>query len=57
MSNALIAIDAIAALAEAIIRIQTMLQTAQIEGRDITDEELAALRAENAAKADKFING
>ncbi len=61
MSNILIAIDAAIALtqlasnvAQASIEIQTTLQKAQSEGRDLTDEEVAAIQAKRKAAVDRW---
>jgi len=47
MNNALIAIDLLTTALNSAVRINQVLAAAQAEGRDVSDEEIAALRAEN----------
>lgn len=61
MSNVLIAIDAAIALtqlasnvAQASIEVQTVLQKAQNEGRDLTDAEVAEIQAKRKAAVDRW---
>jgi len=62
MSNTLIAIDAINGLLALSInallatqQYQALIEAARREGREISDEELAALRAENQALTDSVL--
>ena len=56
MTNAILAIDLVMGLMEASLKIQEVLRKAQAEGRDVTNEELAALRTQNAIKATEFLS-
>jgi hypothetical protein len=55
MNNTLIAIDLLIAAMNTSMRLSQMLQTAQAENRDITDEEITALRAENDALENQIL--
>ena len=54
MSNAVIVVDVIMGMLEVAGKWSAMHQLAKTEGRDITDAELASLRAENKAKLAAF---
>lgn len=58
MDNALKAITTALALLDAATaaynRARTVIQTARNEGRDVTDAELAALKADSESKLDAF---
>lgn len=54
-ANLVQAIDLLMAVTNASMRLQELLQRAAAEGRDITDEELAAWRAGNDAKSAALI--
>ena len=54
MSNTLIVLDVLMGMMEVQAKWVTMYQTAKSENRDVTDEELASLRAENKAKLAAF---
>lgn len=54
-ANLVEAIDLLMAVTNASMRLQELLQRASSEGRDITDEELAAWRAGNDAKSADLI--
>jgi len=56
MTNAILAIDLVMGLMEASLKIQEVLRKAQAEGRDVTPEELTALRTQNALKATEFLS-
>lgn len=56
MSNALIAIDLMMTSLNVIVRINEVLQKAKAEGRDVSDEEIAALQAENNALEQELLN-
>lgn len=47
MSNVLIALDVLNASLNVAARIQEILQRAQMENRDVTDDELAILKSHN----------
>ena len=47
MSNTLLVLDILNASLQAAARMQEMLTRASVEGRDITDAELATLKADN----------
>lgn len=49
MTNAILLLDSLAATLTVLIRSQQLLQKAAAEGRDVTDEELTAARAETDA--------
>lgn len=56
MSNALIAIDLMMTSLNVVVRINEVLQKAKAEGRDVSDEEIAALQAENNALEQELLN-
>jgi hypothetical protein len=47
MNNTLLAIDMMNVALNTMIRINALLQRAQQEGRDVTDDEIAQLRSAN----------
>ncbi|MCL6557213.1 MAG: hypothetical protein K6U74_00140 [Firmicutes bacterium] len=53
-AGTLLAIDLINTLLKAAIRASDLLQKAQTEGRDVTDEEVTALMAETDALRKRF---
>ncbi len=55
MNNAILALDFLIALVNATVRIQTILATAQREGRDVTDEELKTLKMETDDLRDRWL--
>ena len=54
MNNAIIVLDVLMGIMEVQAKWAALYQTAKTEGRDITDAELAALRAENKSKLAAF---
>ena len=54
MNNAIIVLDVLMGIMEVQAKYAALYQTAKLEGRDITDAELAALRASNKAKLAAF---
>ena len=54
MNNAIIVLDVLMGLMEVQAKWAELYQTAKTEGREITDAEIAALRAENKAKLAAF---
>lgn len=55
MNNTVLLIDLLIATTNAAVRIQELLQRAAAEGRDVTDQELADLRAANDAKSAELL--
>jgi hypothetical protein len=54
-----IAVDILGGILNAVVQLQkvsSLIQQAQAEGRDLTDAELDALRAERLAARDKALN-
>lgn len=56
MSNTVLAIDMLIGVMQVSAEINQMLKNAAVEGRDITDEELATLKAANDAAAQAILN-
>lgn len=53
--NTLKAIDTLISLTNVMVRLNQALQQAQLENRDITEEELAAAHKENYDKIEEFL--
>jgi hypothetical protein len=56
MNNAILLLDVATAALNVSLKVQELLQKAATEGRDVTDEELAALKVQNDVLANKIIN-
>lgn len=56
MNNTLLVIDTINTALNTAIRLNELLQRAQSENRDITDEEIAQIRQENDRLAQELLN-
>ena len=54
MSNAIIVLDVLMGMMEVSAKWAQLYQTAKTEGREITDAEIASLRAENKRKLAEF---
>lgn len=55
MTNLLLAADALLAIMQTGAKITEAMQKAQSEGRDITDEEMATLRADRREAVNEFL--
>ena len=56
MSNAVMVLDVLNATLSVAAKIQEILQRAQIEGRDVTDEELNELKMHNDRLEQDILN-
>lgn len=55
MNNTLLAMDMLLRGTEYVMKLQQALARAQAEGRDISDEELQAIRERNIDKIDELL--
>lgn len=55
MNNTLLAMDMLLRGTEYVMKLQQALARAQAEGRDISDEELQAIRERNVDKIDELL--
>ncbi len=56
ISNTIVVLDLLIRGTEYTMKLQQALQRAQAEGRDITDEEVQAIRDGNLAKIDELLS-
>lgn len=56
MNNTVLALDLLIRWTEYTMKLQQVLAKAQAEGRDITEDELTAIRIRNMDKMDELIN-